>query len=67
MKAKLISTLISALMAMLSPDLLKTFADMVLDFVEEYVEGTKSSLDDRIVLPLCDTIRKAFNIPDDDD
>ena len=66
MKEILLGQLIKTLVTMLTPELMKTFADMVLDFVEEYVKGTKSKLDDRIVLPLCDVIRRAYDIPDND-
>jgi hypothetical protein len=66
MKVKLISMLVSLLMRTLTPALLKDFADMVLDFVENKVAGTKSTVDDMLVLPLCGMIRDAFNIPDND-
>jgi len=65
--AKLLSLLIQAFLAMLTPELLKKFADMVLDFAEEYVLGTASTVDDAIILPICDLIRKTFGIPDDDE
>jgi len=63
---KLLPVLIQALLALLTPELMKKFADMVLDFAEEFVLGTKSKLDDAIVFPLCETIRATFNIPDED-
>jgi hypothetical protein len=66
MKAKLITTLIGLILKMLTPELLKSFADTVLDFVEDKVKGTESTVDDAIVLPMCDMIRAAFNIPDND-
>ncbi len=64
MKAMLISKLIGLIMGLLTPDKLRSFADMVLDFVETQVEGTASTVDDALVLPLCVAIRAAFNIPD---
>jgi hypothetical protein len=67
MKSQLIGTLVNLFVQLLSPDLLKQFADMVLDFVENYVAGSKSTIDDAIVMPLCANIRTAFNIPDDDE
>lgn len=66
MKTLLISQLVKILVSMFTPDLIKKFADMILDFAEEYVLGTKSELDDKIVLPLCNMIRDALNIPDND-
>ena len=67
MKSQLISMLIQMLLTTLNPELLKKFADMALDFVEEKVIGSASTVDDAVVLPLCAQIRLAFNIPDDDD
>ena len=64
MKQILLTQLIKAIMTMLTPDLMKKFADTVLDFVEEYVKGTKSKVDDNIVLPLCSVIRATFDIKD---
>ena len=66
MKTKLISMLIQLVVSVLTPDLLKQFADMTLDFVENFVIGSKSQVDDKLVLPICNQIRTAFNIPDND-
>ena len=64
MKAKLIGSLIGMLLQLLTPELLKEFTDNALDFIEAKVLGSKSKIDDAIILPLCATIREAFNIPD---
>jgi len=66
MKTKLLAMSVAMLMRTLTPDLLKSFADMVLDFVEDKVKGTKSPVDDTIILPICEMIRTAFDIPDND-
>jgi len=66
MKNQLISVLIQMLLTTLNPELLKKFADMALDFVEDKVLGSASTVDDRLVLPLVKQIRTAFNIPDND-
>jgi len=66
MKAQLISALVQVLLKLLSPTLLRKFADTVLDFAEKYVLGTKSETDDRFVLPVCNMIRETFDIPDND-
>lgn len=66
MKAQLIGMLIQALLSVLTPDLLKNFVDMVLDWVEDYVAGSASEVDDRIVLPICNMIRQTFDVPDND-
>ena len=67
MKAKMISMLIGMMVKRMDGDSFKKFADMALDFAEDYVEKTKTPYDDAVILPLCATIRSAFNIPDDDE
>jgi len=66
MRKILIISMIQSLAGVLTPELLKQFADKTIDFAEEYVLGTKSSIDDRIVLPMCELIRRAFDITDND-
>jgi hypothetical protein len=66
MQAKLIGFLVTMLLRALTPELLKKFVDIALDFVEDKVLGTASTVDDAIVLPLCKLIRNTFGIPDDD-
>ena len=66
LKAKLLGMLVNLLVGMLTPELVKQFADQVLDFVENYVKGTASTVDDNIVLPVCQQIRIAFGIEDND-
>ena len=67
MKGKLLIVLVQLIMKMLTPDLLKVFADRVLDFAEDYVLGSKSKIDDALVLPVCGMIRTTFDIPDNDE
>ena len=42
----------------------KRLADMLLDFCEEYVIDTENTIDDAIVLPLCNMLRQALSIPE---
>lgn len=65
MKAQILSVLIGALLKILTPELLKQFIDMVLDWVEDYVTGSASTVDDKVVLPICELIRKTFDVPDE--
>ena len=67
MQAALISAIVKVLMSVLTEELLKDFADTVLDFIENKVMGTASKVDDALVLPVVKTIRSVFNIPDGDD
>lgn len=66
MKNMLIAQLVGVLLNMFTPELMKKFVDTLLDFVEKSVKGTASPLDDTIVIPICDAIRKTFDIPDND-
>jgi len=49
-----------------SADELKTIADWILDFGEDYVIGTASKIDDALALPVFNMIRVALGIPDSD-
>jgi hypothetical protein len=40
------------------------FIDSMLDSAKAFVSRTDNTLDDKIIVPLCDSIRKNFNIPD---
>ena len=66
MQAQLIKMLMTALLAVLTPENLKKFVDAGLDAIEDAVEGSSSKVDDAVVLPLCRTIRSTFDIPDND-
>ena len=58
--------LLGALFKMLTPELMKSFIDMALDFVEDKVLDTKSTVDDAVIIPICNMIRLTFNVPDND-
>lgn len=49
-----------------STDELKVLVDFILDFIEDRVLGSASTVDDALVLPICDLLRTTFNIPDND-
>jgi hypothetical protein len=66
MKTILLSYVIKALLSILSPKLIHEFIDRILDFVEDKVQGSKSTVDDRLVLPLCDMLREITDTPDND-
>ena len=65
-KAGLITMLINLVLGMLTPETLKTFADMILDFIEDIAEKSTSKWDDATILPMCKVIRATFDIPDND-
>lgn len=66
MQSAIIAQVIKVLLMVLTPDKIRDFADMALDFVEDQVLGSASTVDDALVIPLCDAIRAAFGIPDND-
>jgi hypothetical protein len=63
---KLLIQAIVMMLSLLTPELLKKAADMVLDFAEDKILGSASEIDDKLVLPVIELIRETFNIPDDD-
>ena len=62
----LIQQLASSLVLMMSPELLKKGLDGFLDLIEEAVGKTESKVDDIVVLGICQQIRRAFDVPDND-
>jgi hypothetical protein len=66
MKAILLSYAIKALLSILTPKLIHDLIDTVLDFIEERVIGSHSTVDDRLVLPMCEILRDVTNTPDND-
>lgn len=67
MDKTLVTKLLEALLVVLNPELIKAFLDKGLDVIENAVMKSPSKWDDMFVIPLCDQVRKALNIPDDDD
>lgn len=63
---KILGTLIPVLLSMLSPEELKAIADKGLDFLEDFATNSETSLDDKVILPICKMIRTTFDIPDND-
>jgi len=70
MKAQILTALVEIFLRTLESqkagDVLENFADFLLDFIEDRVLGSASTVDDRLILPLCSLIRRTFNIEDND-
>ena len=70
MKAQILTALVEIFLRTLSSEkaeeILKRFADFLLDFIEDHVLGSASTVDDRLILPVCDLVRRTFGIPDND-
>lgn len=67
MKKALITNLVSVLLAMLTPTALKNIVDGMLDMIEDAVNISENQIDDAVIKPLIQTIRNAFDIPDNDE
>ena len=50
----------------MSPEILKKGLDGLLDTIEEAVGKTENTVDDIVVLGICQQIRRAFDVPDND-
>lgn len=61
---QMVFKLVDALFAELGTDAGKHFADWLFDKIELLVHRSKSTIDDKIVLPLIEFLRKTFDIPD---
>lgn len=66
MRAMLINQAVSMLLAMLTPEIMKRAVDGLLDVIEEAVAKSETTVDDAVVLPLIQVVRKAFDIQDND-
>lgn len=58
MKEKVINVLIKVLMDFLTPDLIEKSLNSALDVIEEAVKNTDNEYDDRIIMPIIQTIRE---------
>lgn len=71
MKEKLILAIFLTLVkqvfkACMSVETQKKFVDCVLDAVENFVKRTDNTLDDELIIPLIDSIRRNFDVPQQD-
>ena len=67
MEAYALKVLSEAVVAAMSEENIKEFADMCLDFVENKVISSVNKVDDKLVLPACAIVRRVFDIPDEDE
>lgn len=66
MKVKILTMVIGQVFSLLTPEILKGAVDALLDYVEETVVKSDNTIDDKIVIPACQLLRKTFDIPDND-
>jgi hypothetical protein len=63
----LLGTLLESMCHALPKKVAQEAADAFLDRVEDAVARSTTRIDDATVLPICNMIRRCFDIPDDDD
>ena len=64
MEERLFSYFMALVIKTLSEETLRELADRVIDFVEEKVVASEAKWDNAVILPLCDVVRRAFNVED---
>lgn len=62
-----LNVLVPQLLDLLSPQIIKGTIDKALDAIENAVAESATQLDDATILPICQTIRAALNVPDNDE
>jgi uncharacterized protein YeeX (DUF496 family) len=65
-KLGMIVMLLTNLLGIVTPDMLKSAIDSVLDVVENAIASTETKTDDAVLLPLVTLVRTTFDIPDRD-
>jgi len=63
---QLVRMLVASMVALLTPEQVKSVLDRAFDAIEEKVKDTTTQWDDRIVLPMLAGLRSALDIPDGD-
>lgn len=66
MKEKIMMMIASILLERLKPAALKKWADYGLDLLEDEIDESETTVDDRLVLPVIRGVREAFTIEDND-
>jgi uncharacterized protein (UPF0147 family) len=63
----LLKALVAAMQEILVPENVRKVIDKAFDYVEDKVKDSPTSWDDTVVLPILTALRKALNVPDDDE
>jgi hypothetical protein len=51
---------------LLKPENMQIYGDKLFDFIEDYVENSKTTIDDVLVLPIVTALRNGLGIEDND-
>ena len=63
---QLVKMIVASMVAILTPEQVKSILDRAFDAIEEKVKDTATQWDDAIVLPMINALRKALDVPDND-
>ena len=58
----LVDALIRIILEMMTPDRIKSFVSLLIQYAEDYILGTETKVDDRFVLPLIERLKEAFDL-----
>lgn len=67
MKNAFLVQFIAILISALKPEMLRRAVDGLLDVVETAIAESETKIDDTVLLPLIELIRRTFNVPDNDE
>lgn len=67
MKNAFLVQFISILISALKPEMLRRAVDGLLDVAETAIAESETKIDDTVLLPLIELIRRTFNVPDNDE
>lgn len=67
MKNTFLVQFIAILISALKPEMLRRAVDGLLDVAETAIAESETKIDDTVLLPLIELIRRTFNVPDNDE
>ena len=65
-KMMMLQSLVNVVLAAASPEVLKSLVDGILDIIEDACFNSSNTIDDQLILPMCQKVRDVFGIPDND-
>ena len=63
---QLVKAIVATMVAMLSPEQVKSILDSAFDKIEDKVKDSSTQWDDVLILPVLAALRSALGIPDND-
>jgi hypothetical protein len=66
LKKRLLHLIIDQLIDRLTPEMLRSIVDYLLDQAEDLIASTETQADDRFLMPIISMAREVFHVPDND-